>query len=563
MAQVQPPSHLAQVIGQALALHQQGRLDDAEKLYARALKLQRDNFDALHLLGVLNQQRGKPGEAYRLIASALKVQPNSPDALANLAMALSSLKRHDEALKSVDKALTISPGHGDALNNRGNILLELKRPADAIAAFDAVLAKAPRHLQACINRGNALTELGRAAEALADYDLALGIAPGHPLALYNRGNALRLLGRYQEAIAAYDGAVAAMPQHLNAWLNRGQSLAALNRHQDAISSYGRVLALQPDFADAHFNAAMSFLTLGDYARGFAEYEWRWKRTGMTVPKAFRHPPWLGETPLAGKTIVLHAEQGLGDTVQFVRYAPRLAQMGARVVLEVPQALKELCRGLDGVAAVIGRGEPLPPYDAHCPLGSLPLAFKTDVSNVPADIPYLRASEAALQKWRPRLVGLPSLRIALAWSGNASHPNDRNRSLSLAQLEPLLSVPGASFISVQRELRDGDAETLARDRRILNLGAELNDFSDTAAVLTLADLVISVDTSVAHLAGALGRPAFVLVPFQPDWRWMLARNASPWYPAMRLYRQTTIGDWESVISRAAEAVRSLFSLAGNV
>jgi tetratricopeptide (TPR) repeat protein len=558
MAQVLPPAHLAQVIGQALALHQQGRLDDAEKLYARALKLQRDNFDALHLLGVLNQQRGKPSEAYRLIASALKVQPKSPDALSNLAMALSALKRHDEALKSVDKALSIAPGHGDALNNRGNVLLELKRPAEAIAAFDAVLAKAPRHLQARINRGNALTELGRAAEALADYDLALGMAPGHPLALYNRGNALRSLGRYQEAVAAYDGAVAAMPQHLNAWLNRGQSLAALNRHQDAIASYGRVLAVQPDFADAHFNAAMSFLTIGDYARGFAEYEWRWQRTGMTALKAFRRPPWLGEAPLAGQTIVLHAEQGLGDTVQFVRYVPRLAQMGASVVLEVPPVLKELFRGLDGVATVVGRGESLPPYDAHCPLGSLPLAFKTDVSNVPAAIPYLRASDPALQKWRPRLEGLSSPRIALAWSGNASHPNDRNRSLSLAQLEPLLSVLGASFISVQRELRDGDAETLVRDTRILNLGPELNDFSDTAAVLTLADLVISVDTAVAHLAGALGRPAFVLVPFQPDWRWTLDRNASPWYPAMRLFRQTIVGDWSDAIARAASVVRSLFA-----
>jgi tetratricopeptide (TPR) repeat protein len=555
MALAPPPAHLAQVIGQALALHQQGRLDEAEKLYARALKLQRDNFDALHLLGVLNQQRGKPGEAHRLIASALKVQPNSPDALSNLAMAQSALKRHDEALKSVDKALAIAPGHGDALNNRGNVLLELKRPAEAVAAFDAVLAKAPRHLQARINRGNALTELGRTAEALADYDLALGMAPGHPLALYNRGNALRLLGRYQEAIAAYDGAVAAMPQHLNAWLNRGQALAALNRHQDAIASYGRVLAVQPDFADAHFNAAMSFLTIGDYARGFAEYEWRWKRTGMAAPKTFRRPPWLGEAPLAGLTIVLHAEQGLGDTVQFVRYVPRLAQMGARVVLEVQPVLKELFRGLDGLATVVGRGEPLPPYDAHCPLGSLPLALKTDISNIPTEIPYLRASEAALQKWRPRLEALPSPRIALAWSGNVSHPNDRNRSLSLAQLDPLLSVPGASFISVQRELRDGEAETLARDPRILNLGPELNDFSDTAAVLTLADLVISVDTAVAHLAGALGRPAFVLVPFQPDWRWMLDRDNSPWYPAMRLFRQTTIGDWDSVIARVRAALPS--------
>jgi tetratricopeptide (TPR) repeat protein len=548
-----PPLSLGQIIGKALALHQRGRLDEAEKLYARALKLQRDNFDALHLLGVLNQQRGKPGEAYRLIGSALKVNPNSPDALSNFAMALSALKRHGEALKSLDKALSIAPGHGDALNNRGNVLLELKRPEQAIAAFDAVLAKAPRHLQARINRGNALTELSRAAEALADYDAALSLAPGHPLALYNRGNALRLLGREQEAIAEYDRALAAAPQHLKTWLNRGLALAALNRHQDAVASYGRALALQPDFADAHFNAAMSLLTLGDYARGFAEYEWRWKRTGMTVRKDLRRPPWLGEVPLSGKTILLHAEQGLGDTVQFVRYVPRLAQMGARVVLELPPVLKELLSNLKGVAAIVGRGEPLPPYDVHCPLGSLPLALKTAASDIPADIPYLRLSDSFLDKWRPRLEKLPSPRIALAWSGSASHPNDRNRSLSLVQLEPLLSTPGASFIGVQRELRAGDADALSRDPRILNLDPELNDFSDTAAVLTLCDLVICVDTSVAHVAGALGRPAFVLLPFQPDWRWMLDRETSPWYPAMRLFRQTAIGDWKSVIARVLAAL----------
>ena len=416
-----------------------------------------------------------------------------------------------------------------------------------------MLAKAPRHLQARINRGNALTELGRAAEAVADYDAALSMAPGHPLALYNRGNALRHLGREPEAIAAYDRALAAAPQHLNAWLNRGLSLAALNRHQEAVASYGKALAIQPDFADAHFNAAMSFLTIGDYARGLAEYEWRWKRTGMTVRKEFRRPPWLGEMPLAGKTILLHAEQGLGDTVQFVRYVLRLAQMGARVVLEVPPALKELLAGLDGVAAVIGRGEPLPPYDVHCPLGSLPLALKTDASNIPAEIPYLRAAGPALDKWRPRLEKLPSPRVVLSWSGSGAHPNDRNRSLSLKQLDPLLSAPSLSFISVQRELRSGDADALSRDPRVLNLGPELDDFSDTAAVLTLCDLVISVDTSVAHVAGALGRPAFVLLPFQPDWRWMLGRDASPWYPAMRLFRQTAIGDWSGVIARVCSAL----------
>ncbi len=551
----QPPAHLAQTIGQAVALHQQGRLDEAEKLYARALKLERDNFDALHLLGLLNHQRGKAGEAHRLITAALKVNPKSTDALANLAMVLIALKRAPEALAAADRALAAAPGHPDALNNRGNVLLELKRAEEAVAAFDAVLKANPRHPQALVGRGNALTELGRADAAIVDYDAALGLVPNHPLALYNRGNALRLLGREPEAIAAYDRALAGAPQHLNAWLNRGHALAALNRHRDAVASYDRALALQPDHADAHFNAALSLLTVCDYARGLKEYEWRWKRTGMTGRKEFRRPPWLGETPLGGKTIVLHAEQGLGDTVQFARYVPHVARMGAKVVLEVPAGLKTLLRGFDGVAEIVARGEKLPPYDLHCPLGSLPLACKTDASNIPADIPYLRAPESSLAKWRPRLEKLPSPRVALAWSGSSAHPNDKNRSLSLAQLKPLFSTPGISFVSVQRDLRDEDAQALSNEPGILQLGPELDDFADTAAVLALCDLVVCVDTSVAHVAGALGRPAFLLLPFQPDWRWMLDRDASPWYPAIRLFRQAAPRDWDSAIARVRDALPS--------
>ena len=333
------------------------------------------------------------------------------------------------------------------------------------------------------------------------------------------------------------------------------ALAALNRHADALSSYGRVLTLQPDNADVHFNAALSLLTLGDYRRGFAEYEWRWKRAGYPPRTDLRKPLWLGETPLAGKTILLHAEQGLGDTVMFARYAPLLARAGATVVMEVQPELKGLLTGLDGVAAVVGRGEPLPPFDLHCPLTSLPFACKTELAGVPAEIPYLRADPARIEKWRPRLAG-PLPRVALAWSGRASHVNDRNRSLSLSQLSPLLEAEDVRFVSIQRELRPADAERLSREPRIIDLGAELADFTDTAAVLSLCELVICVDTSVAHVAGALGRPTFVLLPFQPDWRWTLDRATSPWYPATRLFRQPAPGDWASVIARVREELALL-------
>lgn len=543
-----PGFDLGQTLQQALALHQQGRLDEAEKLYTRVLKADRNQFDALHLSGMLNHQRGKAGEAFRLLSAALKVNPRSPEALSNFAMVLVSLKREAEALASVDKALQIAPGHPDALNNRGNVLMEMKRPQEAVAAFDALLAAQPRHLMARINRGNALAASGLPTKAIADYDEALKLAPGHPLALYNRGNALRELGREREAIESYDRALAAMPQHPGALRNRGLALAALNRHQDALASYAKIIALKPDDADAHFDASMSLLTLGDYARGFAEYEWRWKRAGMNAKPRFRQPLWLGETPLGSKTILLHAEQGLGDTIQFARYATMLARDDAKVLLEVQPELKELLSQVEGVAGVFARGETLPAFDVQCPLMSLPLALKTTPQNMPPDVPYLRASEDRIAKWRPKLEALAAPRVAIAWSGRATHINDRNRSLTLAALEPLLALPNIRFVSIQREIRLPDAERLAADPRILHVGDALDDFSDTAAVLALADLTICVDTSVAHLAGALGRPVWALIPFQPDWRWGLTGTRTPWYPGVELWRQAEPGDWTNVINQ---------------
>ncbi|WP_229266663.1 tetratricopeptide repeat protein [Leptospira sp. severe_002] len=543
-----PGFDLGQTLQQAVALHQQGRLDDAEKLYSRVLKADRNQFDALHLLGMLNHQRGKAGEAFRLVSAALKVNPRSPDALSNLGMVLVALKRGEEGLASVDKALALAPGHLEALNTRGNVLLELKRPAEAAAAFDKVIAAQPRHVIARINRGNALAETNEPEKALVDYDEALKLAPGHPLALYNRGNALHALGRDAEAVRAYDQALMAMPQHIGALRNRGLALAALNRHAEAVASYAKTLAIKPDDADAHFNTSLSLLTLGDYARGFSEYEWRWKRTGMNAKPRFRQPLWLGETPLGGRTILLHAEQGLGDTIQFVRYATLLARAGAKVILEVQPELKDLLSQIEGVSAVFARGETLPAFDVHCPLMSLPLALKTTPQNIPAEIPYLRASEDRIAKWRPKLDTLAAPRVAIAWSGRATHVNDRNRSLTLAALEPLLATPNVRFVSIQRELRAADAERLARDPRILHVGGELDDFSDTAAVLALADLAICVDTSVAHLAGALGRPVWALIPFQPDWRWGMTGSRTPWYPGVELWRQAEPSDWTNVINQ---------------
>ncbi len=570
------PFNLRDAMSEAVAAHQQGRLRDAEKLYARVLKAVPDQFDALNLLGTVKAQQGHVGEAHRLFNAAVKANPAAPQGWSNLGQALYALKRGAEALECLDKARSLAPDDLNILHQHANVLLSLDRAAAALGEFETMLAQIPQHLpqhvEARINCGLARAAAGAPEQALADFDAALALAPGHPGASYNRGVALIKLGRYEDAVAANDAVLAVEPGHLTAWLNRGKALAQLNRYDEALTSYGEVLAIKKDHADAHFNQALALLTQGKYQRGFGEYEWRWRRTGMAAQKSCGKPLWLGEYPLARKTVLLHAEQGLGDTIQFARYAPMLAAAGAKVVLEVQPELKTLMARLDGAATVIARGEAPPLFDVHCPLGSLPLALKTEPGTVPASIPYLAASGAHLAKWSMQIGALPQPRIAISWSGNSSHDNDRNRSIAFSRLAPLFPPPnppphagegismnprphagegsrvGASFISIQHDVRPEDAAALAAETGVTHVGSELDDFADTAAVLALCDLVIAVDTAPAHLAGALGRPVWVLVPFAPDWRWTLSGETTPWYPTARLFRQTALEDWDGVIAR---------------
>jgi len=543
---------LGQSLSEAVGLQRRGQLREAEKIYARVLKAVPDNFDALNLLGGVKLQQGQFGEALRLFSAAVKANPQSPHAWGNLGQALFALKRAPDALQCLDRARALAPDDAAIVNQHANVLLSLDRAKDALAEFEIVLARMPQHVEAHLGGGVAQAALGFPDLALAAFDAALALAPGHPAVQYNRGVALIKLGRYAEAVAANDGVLAAAPEHATAWLNRGKALAQLRRFDEAVASYDRAIALRKDDANAHFNKALALLTRGDYRRGFGEYEWRWRRTGMAAEKSRGRPLWLGEYPLARKTILLHAEQGLGDTIQFARYVPPLAASGAKVILEVQAELKPLLARLDGAATVIARGEAPPPFDVHCPLGSLPLALKTEASAVPAQIPHLSADDAHLTKWSARLGALPQPRIALAWSGNASHDNDRNRSIAFAKLTPLFAN-AASFVSIQREVRDGDAEKLVGEKRVTHVGGELENFSDTAAVLALCGLVIAVDTAAVHLAGAMGRPVWVLVPFAPDWRWGLDGEATLWYPTARLFRQTSLDDWDGVIGRVAAAL----------
>jgi hypothetical protein len=310
--------------------------------------------------------------------------------------------------------------------------------------------------------------------------------------------------------------------------------------------------LQPEFPEAHWNAASLRLLTGDFDRGWAEYEWRWQHKTMALARRdFAQPLWRGE-PIEGKTILLHSEQGLGDAIQFCRYVPLVAARGAKVVLEVDKRLQELMTGLTGAAQVLSAGDVLPEFDLHCPLLSLPRAFHTRVETIPSVTPYLRAAPQKLMKWKSRLEAIRGFRVGLIWSGNPAHHRDQVRTIELSALLPLLDME-ATFVSLQKDIRAADAIMLAGRKDIVHIADELVDFSDTAAVMAQLDLIISVDTSTVHLAGALARPVWILLPYLPDWRWLLDRDTSPWYPTARLFRQDETRGWDSVIPRVREAL----------
>ncbi len=430
-------------------------------------------------------------------------------------------------------------------------MLELDRIGDAIASFDMAIAREPSSIAALINRGNAYIRDQRFAEALANYDKALAISCEEAVALSGRGAALAEMGRIDEALACHDHALRVAPHAVAAHVSRGNALVKIARMEDALANYAEALALDPKNSEANFNAAVTRLCIGDFRNGWKQYEYRWEKKQLAPHRhKFSQPMWRGEKDLHGKTVLLHAEQGLGDTLQFVRYAPLVAELGAKIVLAVPQSLKALVATVPGIATVRSDTESLPEFDLHCPLMSLPLAFATELATVPADIPYLRPYEERLAKWRARLPANGHPRVGICWAGSTMHLNDRNRSMPLEGFAKLLSVPNIDFVCVQKEVSEAQAAIL-REHDVIQLGQEFADFSDTTAVVAMLDLLIAVDTSVAHLAGAMGKAVALLVPFSPDWRWLLDRTDSPWYPTMRLFRQPSIGDWDGPLERLRE------------
>jgi tetratricopeptide (TPR) repeat protein len=509
---------------QAAHLYRIGRLAEAAQICGVILKDQQETFDALHLLGVIRWAQRRLPEALALQKTALAAKPESFGAHTYVGLTLADLGRYEEAIDSYHKALAIKPKYADV------------------------------HYKL----GNALIAVGRFEEAIVSYHRALAIEPAWSKAHLNLGCSLQALSRHEEAINSYLRALAIDPDFAEAHNNLGMVLQAIGRYDEAIASYHKALAIKPDFAYAHKNLAFAALAMGDFEAGWTEYEWRWETApGLADKRNFAQPSWFGAEDIAGKTILLHAEQGLGDTIQFVRYVPLVAMIGAVVILEVQKGLKALLSNLPGAMAIFERGDPLPSFDYQCPLMSLPLAFRTELANIPADIPYVFPDPARQAEWERRLPKRERPRIGLAWSGNPNHQQDHNRSIPLQELVPLIEETGANFHVLQKEIRPADFELLKSSRSLINHSDRLNDFADTAALVSLMDLVISVDTSLAHLAGAMGKPTWILLSFNADWRWRRAGPDNPWYPTARLFRQPKARDWTSVIESVLSECKKRF------
>ena len=547
------PNNIPALNNRGIALRELKRFEDALASYDRALELWPDYAEAL--LGRANALK----ELQRFEAAlasydrTLRLRPDWVDAHVHRGNVQHALERFDDALASYDRALALRPDLAEAHTNRGSALHALKRFEEALASHDRALALRPDYAEARYKRGNALHKLRRFEEALADYEQTLALRPDYVEALANRGVTLHELRRFEEALVSFDRALAVRPDYAEALVDRGGTLREQRRFEEALACYDRALALRPDYVEAHSNEGMCRMLIGDFARGWQKIEWGWiAARRRNAKRNFSQPQLFGSNGLEGKTVLLHAEQGFGDMIQFCRYVPLVAERGARVIFEIYQPLRELMGTLPGVAQFVTTGEPLPDFDVHCPLLSLPLALGAGSATIVSQTPYLRTSLRAVMNWNERLGPRRRPRIGLAWSGRPSHDNDHNRSMRLSSFVSPLAGLNATYVSLLQDVRESDAPAL-QGSDVLHFGEELKTFADTAALIANLDLVITVDTSVAHLAGALAKPVWILLPFMPDWRWLLDRDDSPWYPSVRLFRQSTVRRWDDVLQAVATAL----------
>jgi tetratricopeptide (TPR) repeat protein len=565
---------------------QAGRYLDAQLCCQQALMAAPDHAEALHLMGLLClraeqydhaiewlfratqrevkaeylsslgkalTQQGRHNEALKAFDVAVRVQPTVAELWMDHAEALVKLERESEAVLSCQRALELSPNYLKAAATCGILLRKLNRPDEALFYFNLTNELCPDHATVLRERGLALHDLGRFAEALADNRRAYELDPNNPKVCNNIGASLQLLCQDEEALRWFEKAIELQPDFIVALTNKAMSLSQIRRLDEAFATFHHLKTIDPGNSETELSLSYLHLMTGNFEVGWSQREARWDtRFRSPIYPNFTQPMWRGDESIEGKTILIQVDEGLGDTIQYARYMPMLAERGAKVVLVVEDAIYPLLSGLEGVSQCFPRSiQSLPAFDLHCPICSLPLAFRTRLETIPSGSSYLpRPSQSRVQAWEERLQGCMApgrkLRVGLVWSGNAKHVNDHNRSIPLQMLSRLLDVD-ASFLSLQKDPRPAD-RALLEQSDIVDLTSHFTDFAETAALVSCLDLVITVDTSVAHLAAALGCPTWILLPYMPDFRWLLDRDDSPWYPTARLFRQTGTRDYGEVLDR---------------
>jgi tetratricopeptide (TPR) repeat protein len=542
-------------------LRRLGRHDEALQTFDKAIQLKPTDAELWRELGETLTGLKRTDEAVLALQHALALDPDNFGTAHQCGDLLRTLRRFEEALACFVRCDELRPNHAQTLYLRGHTLLDLRRPGGALADLKRARALDPNHPGIRNSLGCVLKTLGRHDEALAAFDKAIALKPDYVEALNSNAALLAQLGRVGEALTLSERVLRLQPDHVPIHINRALWLSELHRFDEAFASFEQALALDPGNADATWNLSFVQLLTGNFEAGWAGREARWKaqaRSETSYPD-FAEPRWHGE-PIAGKRLLIYAEEGLGDAIQFARYIPLVTAQGAEIIVVVGAPLYPLLSALPGIAQCLTK--PLaehPTFDVHCALSSLPLIFGTRLETIPPANYLPPPPRALVQAWEDRLGPRHELRVGLVWSGYAAHKNDRNRSIPLSTLVPLLALD-ASFISLQKDPRPDDKAVLLAHRGIVDLTEHLTDFTETAALLAGLDLVITVDTSVAHLAGTLGIPTWILLPYTPDFRWLLSRDDSPWYPSMRLFRQGEDRNYASVIARVRTALTSLISAA---
>jgi tetratricopeptide (TPR) repeat protein len=533
---------------QALSYFQSGNFAAAEIICDALLANDEKNADALHLLGLISANSGNRDRAEALLSAASNTQPGNPILLLNLANIQSQLGKMVEASENFNRALSINPNHAGACNGLANIQMVKGEFEAAELNFRRAIAIDPRHSAALYNLGNLLYDARRYEEAVECFKSAIILQPGLNSAYNNIGLALVELGRHAEAIEYYRKAIRNDPSFADAYTHLGIALVAIRKCDEGVQAYQQALTIDPNSVDANWNLGLCLMLQGELASGWDQLEWRWKHESFAKRVRPYTQPYLDKGQnICGKTVFVYAEQGLGDTLHFCRYIPLLVRAGAKVKLEVQTSLISLLSQFEGVNDIFALGETNPgQFDYHCSVLSLPRAFGTTLDSIPSNIPYLRSDARSKDKWAAQLGQKRKPRIGLVWSGNPEQADDKYRSMSFSKISALID-DRFEWISLQKDVRSDDSELLYGTKNILPWGSKLEDFSDTAGLIENLDLVISVCTSVAHLAGAMGKPLWVLLSYNAEWRWLLDRSESPWYPTARLFRQNSMQDWSNVIA----------------